>query len=67
VRLARTDVIRLQSELNALGFALGTPDGILGPATRGALGRFQHSNGLVADGHLDQELIDAIGAAVANN
>ncbi len=63
VRLARADVIRLQSELNALGFALGAPDGILGPATRGALGRFQHSNGLVADGHLDQELIDAIGAA----
>ncbi len=66
VRLARADVIRLQSELDALGFALGNPDGILGPATRGALSRFQHSNGLVADGHLDQELIDAISAAIAN-
>ncbi|MCZ6709652.1 MAG: lytic murein transglycosylase [Gammaproteobacteria bacterium] len=64
VRLARADVIRLQSELNALGFALGAPDGILGPATRGALSRFQHSSGLVADGHLDQELIDAVSAAV---
>ena len=67
VRLARADVIRLQSELNALGFALGNPDGILGPATRGALSRFQHTNGLVADGHLDQQLIDAISAAVADN
>ncbi|MCZ6459624.1 MAG: peptidoglycan-binding protein, partial [Gammaproteobacteria bacterium] len=67
VRLARADVIRLQGELNALGFSLGNPDGILGPATRGALSRFQHTNGLVADGHLDQELIDAISAAVADN
>ena len=34
-----------------------------GPATRAALSRFQQSNGLVADGHLDQELIDAVSAA----
>ncbi len=67
VRLARADVVRLQGQLNALGFALGNPDGIIGPATRSALGRFQHSKGLIADGHLDQELIDSISAAVAKD
>jgi len=64
VRLSHAQVIQLQNELQSLGYDVGTPDGILGPATRGALSAFQRSTGLVADGHLDQELVDAVDAAM---
>jgi membrane-bound lytic murein transglycosylase B len=57
-------VVQLQADLQSLGYDVGKPDGILGPATRGALSQFQQRGGLVADGHLDQELMDAVTAAV---
>ncbi len=63
VRLSRDQVLTLQADLQSLGFDPGTPDGILGPATRDALSEFQRRTGLIADGHLDQELMDAVAAA----
>jgi peptidoglycan hydrolase-like protein with peptidoglycan-binding domain len=44
--LTRSQVLTLQSALNERGFASGTPDGMLGPATRDALRRYQRSVGL---------------------
>jgi len=41
----------LQQALNDRGFDTGTPDGILGPATRSAIRHFQAAAGLVADGY----------------
>lgn len=57
--LDRNTVARVQAELNVLGYrdaraAQLVVDGILGPATRGALARFQHDHGLVADGVLSE-------------
>jgi membrane-bound lytic murein transglycosylase B len=63
VRLSRDQVLVLQADLQALGFDPGAPDGIMGPATREALSAFQRRTGLIADGHLDQELMDAVAAA----
>ena len=63
VRLSRAQVKQLQADLQSLGFDVGKPDGIMGPATRGALSEFQQRGGLIADGHLDQELMDAVTAA----
>ena len=65
VRLSRAQVKQLQTDLQRLGYDVGKPDGILGPATRGALSQFQQRSGLIADGHLDQELMDAVNAAAA--
>jgi membrane-bound lytic murein transglycosylase B len=59
-RLSRDQVNALQQRLNALGFDAGTPDGILGPGTRGAIRDFQHSRGWIADGYPDVQVIAAL-------
>ncbi len=48
-----------QEKLNALGFPVGTPDGVMGPKTRAELIRFQKSRGLPGTGYLDQATIAA--------
>jgi len=60
--LRREDVKGLQQALAAAGYDPGTPDGIVGPATRRAVSAWQRDRGLVADGHVDQQLITALGA-----
>ncbi len=65
LRIARDDVRRLQRDLASLGFDVGEPDGIFGPASRSALSRFQQAHGMVADGHLDGEALEAVRSAVA--
>jgi membrane-bound lytic murein transglycosylase B len=60
-RLSRDQVIHLQQALNERGFETGTPDGIIGPATRQALSRFQHKNDLVADGFPGAEVLAKLG------
>lgn len=60
-RLARADVLALQQALDDAGFDAGEPDGILGPATRAALARFEGAQGLVPDGHPDREALAALG------
>lgn len=44
------DMRTLQVNLNQLGFDVGEPDGILGPATRNGIQGFQVAHKLVADG-----------------
>ncbi|MEC7119254.1 MAG: peptidoglycan-binding protein, partial [Pseudomonadota bacterium] len=61
-RLYRHQVISMQQYLNANGFDAGEADGVFGPATRAAIGRFQHANGLVADGFPTQGLLHLLGA-----
>jgi len=60
--LLRDDVKALQRALANLGYDPGEPDGIVGPATRRAVSAWQQARGLVADGHVDKELIAALGA-----
>lgn len=43
-----------QARLNELGFAVGTPDGNLGPKTKAQLKRFQQSRKIPATGALDE-------------
>ena len=47
-------VIRLQERLNALGYDVGSVDGIFGDGTRNAVIAFQSAKGLVADGIVGQ-------------
>ena len=55
--LARSQIVELQTALNKRGFDAGSPDGLLGPATREGLRRYQRSVGLPADGYPSAELL----------
>jgi len=55
--LSRTEVKALQTALNARGIAVGSADGVIGPATRAGLRRYQHSVGLPTDGFATRELL----------
>jgi peptidoglycan hydrolase-like protein with peptidoglycan-binding domain len=47
----------MQAALNQRGFATGAADGVMGPATREGLRRYQRSVGLPADGYPSAELL----------
>ncbi len=52
----------LQSALNDHGFAAGTADGQMGPATRQGLRAYQRSVGVAADGYPTLELLEKLQA-----
>jgi peptidoglycan hydrolase-like protein with peptidoglycan-binding domain len=52
----------LQAALAAHGFDPGKPDGMLGPATRDALRRYQRGAGLPADGYPTVDLLQRLQA-----
>ena len=56
--LSRVEVIELQTLLNSMDIDVGTPDGILGSRTRGAIRAFQVESGLPTDGYASAELLD---------
>jgi len=61
--LSRDQVRTLQTTLTARGFDTGSADGVLGPATRAGLRRYQQSEGLVADGYATVALLNRLQAA----
>ena len=60
--MSREQVLALQVALNERGFDAGTPDGVLGPATRAGVRRYQQSQGLPADGYATAELLARLQA-----
>lgn len=58
--LTRSQLLALQTALNERGFDSGTPDGVMGPATRQGLRRYQRSVGLPADGYPTVELLERL-------
>ena len=60
VALTRTQMTALQSALNARGYASGEADGMMGPATRDAIRRWQRSVGLPADGYPTLEMLQRL-------
>ena len=60
--LSRTQLLALQTALKERGFDSGTPDGLLGPATRNALRGWQRSVGLPADGYPTADLLERLQA-----
>ena len=60
VALSRQQLTALQTALNQRGFESGTPDGVMGPNTRGAIRGFQRSAGLPADGYPTLELLQRL-------
>jgi membrane-bound lytic murein transglycosylase B len=58
--LSRSQVQELQQALNVRGFDSGAADGMIGPATRDALRRWQRSVGLPPDGYPTLELLERL-------
>ncbi|HEV3469116.1 MAG TPA: peptidoglycan-binding protein [Pyrinomonadaceae bacterium] len=56
-------VKRAQEALNLAGFEVGTPDGIAGSRTVGALRKFQAAKGVPVSGQLDAATLIALGLA----
>ncbi|MBT3135758.1 lytic murein transglycosylase [Alteromonas sp. ALT199] len=56
----RKDIIALQRKLNNLGFDVGKPDGIIGPATREGIRNYQISSNMIADGFPGLEVMAAL-------
>lgn len=52
-----------QRILAALGYTVGTPDGIMGEQTRTAIRAFEKSVGLPVTGDINDRLVDALNAA----
>ena len=61
-RIATQDVMNIQRHLATLGYAVGSADGILGPATRKAIREFQQAHNLIADGYPNPEVVQKIDA-----
>lgn len=57
---------QFQEKLNQLGFDVGEADGILGPATRKGVRKFQATVGLIADGYPSKETVEAVQLAPLN-
>ncbi|MEO8024504.1 lytic murein transglycosylase [Polaromonas sp.] len=58
--LSRSQLLALQTALNARGFDSGTPDGMMGSATQSGIRRYQRSVGLAADGYPTLELLQGL-------
>ena len=58
--LTRTQMLALQTALNAAGFDSGAPDGLLGPATQRGIRSFQRSLRLPADGYPTLDLLQRL-------
>jgi peptidoglycan hydrolase-like protein with peptidoglycan-binding domain len=58
--MTRSQLLALQTALNARGFDSGTPDGVMGPATRTGVRGYQRSLGLPADGYPNPELLNRL-------
>jgi len=58
--LSRSQLLALQTALNARGFDSGTPDGTMGPATQRGIRHYQRSLGLPADGYPTLELLQRL-------
>ena len=58
--LSRSQMVELQTALSQRGFATGAADGVMGPATRDGLRRYQRSVGLPADGYPSTQLLQRL-------
>ncbi|WP_295855606.1 lytic murein transglycosylase [uncultured Xylophilus sp.] len=60
--LSRSQVREMQALLAERGHPAGTPDGLIGPATRDAVRQYQRAAGLPADGYPSSELLERLRA-----
>ncbi len=56
--------LAIQQVLAALGYSIGTPDGIAGSQTRAAIRAFEKSAGMPVTGQISERLVDVLNATV---
>jgi peptidoglycan hydrolase-like protein with peptidoglycan-binding domain len=56
----QVDIADIQSKLNMLGYDAGPEDGIAGPRTKAAVGKFKTDNGLPADSLITRQFSSAL-------
>lgn len=61
---SRKDIIALQSKLSELGFDVGKPDGIIGPATREGIRNYQIAHNMIADGFPSLDVMAALNVSL---
>ncbi len=64
--LSRSSIMALQQALTDRGYDTGKPDGILGPATRSAIRKFQAASDMVADGYPGQAVLARLNVSTGN-
>ncbi len=57
----------VQVALSALGFDVGSPDGIIGPSTQDAIRAYQREAGLVETGTLSNALVESLNARASGS
>ncbi|GHB00199.1 lytic murein transglycosylase [Modicisalibacter luteus] len=62
--LSRDQIKQLQQALNAHGFEVGTPDGLIGPNTRRGLRAYQRSLGVTPDGFATLSLLQRLNGEI---
>jgi peptidoglycan hydrolase-like protein with peptidoglycan-binding domain len=60
-------VYRAQQALDAKGFDIGTPDGVMGPRTRAAIEAYQRASGMPATGAVSQNLVSQLEGGAASS
>lgn len=60
---AKLLVSDIQTQLQRLGYSVGTPDGLAGSKTRAAIEAFQKARGLTVNGKPDKDLLKALQSA----
>ncbi|VAW15956.1 hypothetical protein MNBD_ALPHA11-972, partial [hydrothermal vent metagenome] len=55
-------IVRVQAVLNRLGFDAGTPDGVMGPKTSGAIVDFERQVGMAPSGAINPRLLAVLGS-----
>jgi membrane-bound lytic murein transglycosylase B len=63
--LSREERLRLQTELTALGFDTGAPDGILGRNSIAPMRDFQKAHGVAADGFATADMLALVDKSVS--
>jgi hypothetical protein len=58
-------VKNLQAALNSLGYSVGKPDGVYGPATQTAVEQFQAANNLATDGVVGPQTLAKLNQALS--
>lgn len=62
----RQAIAHVQSELQQLGYQVGSVDGVWGPESRAAMANFQQTKGLPATGQPDQASLNALAVAASS-
>lgn len=58
--LTRSEIVEVQERLSTLGFSPGTADGIAGPRTNDAIGKFEETIGLPTNGQANASILSAL-------